>query len=84
MQPASLRGGVPITDRLTDYTSPCLVPFEVGVSLGEDTNKELVQRFPNEIGTHIIDKATLIQHPLEFTIHEPSGSTTITLKDVHR
>ena len=78
-----LRGGVPISDRLMDYTNPILLPVDVTERLCDETSRALAKHFTAEIGTHI-DKVTLVPHPLEHTLLSSCGSISITLKGVHR
>ena len=82
-QAISLRGGVPLSDFVIDYTNPILVSPEVAMIISNETSKVISKKFRAAIGTWV-DKANLIPHPIELSIMQPSGSVTVSLKNVHR
>ena len=83
MEAVSILGGVAVGDTAIDYTNRILLPMDVVTRLSAEANQILSDSFREEVGTHV-DKVILLPHPVELSVGQQAGSTTLSLRGMHR
>ena len=57
--------------------------MDVVTRLSVEANQILSDSFREEVGTHV-DKVILLPHPVELSVGQQAGSTTLSLRGMHR
>ena len=83
MEAVSILGGVAVGDTAIDYTNRILLPMDVVTRLSAEANQILSDSFREEVGTHV-DRVILLPHPVELSVGQQAGSTTLSLRGMHR